>query len=75
VTPLVVRRSDARALLVRSDTAALDAALQSLVADTMRAAVVERARAAGLSDTQPHLAALAAAGADLGTEPARSITR
>jgi hypothetical protein len=68
VTPLVVRHS-ARALLVRSATTELDAALRPLVADGVRAAVVERVRAAGLADTQPHLVALAAAGAELGTDP------
>jgi len=68
VTPLVVRHS-ARALLVRSNTRELDAALSPLVADAIRAAVVERVRAAGLADTQPHLAALATAGADLGADP------
>ena len=66
---LVVRRFDARALLVRSDTPTLDGALRPLVADDVRAAVVERVRASGLSDTEPHLAALVAAGADLGADP------
>lgn len=68
MTPLVVRHS-ARAILVRSDTTELDTALRPLVADAVRAAVIERIRAAGLADTQPHLVALAAAGADLGTDP------
>ncbi|MBK6529789.1 MAG: hypothetical protein IPF99_09350 [Deltaproteobacteria bacterium] len=71
MNPLVVRRSDARALLVRSDTPTLDGALRPLVADTVRAAVVEAgARPRDSADTEPHLAALAAAGADLGADPA-----
>jgi hypothetical protein len=70
VIPLVVRRSALAPSSCDPPPPTLDAALRPLVADTVRAAVVERVRAAGLADTEPHLAALAAAGADLGADPA-----
>ena len=70
MTPLVVRSPTARALLVRGDIAALLEALRPLVDDAVRAALVERVYAGGLADTRPHLAALAAAGTELGPDPA-----
>jgi hypothetical protein len=69
VIPFVVRRPSARALLVPASATVLDAALRPLVADAVRSAVIDRVGAAGLADTGPHLAALVAAGADLGPDP------
>lgn len=66
---LVLRQPRLRAILVRSDRDALEAALGGLIADASRGPVLDRMRAAGIAETQAHLDLLRAASPEVGPDP------
>lgn len=66
---LVLRQPRLRAILVRSDRDALEAALGGLIADVSRGPVLDRMRAVGIAETQAHLDLLRAASPEVGPDP------